>query len=85
MPDVGQARNPRLVKSVRAVLEAKSVSIREHTEVTGFISRAGCCAGVETTDGEIHADQVLVAGAHGPGACSPDWAARSRSSRCVAR
>lgn len=62
MPDVGQARNPRLVKSLRAVLEAKSVSIREHTEVTGFISRAGRCAGVETTDGEIHADQVLVAG-----------------------
>ena len=62
MPEVGQARNPRLVKSARAVLDAKGINIQEHTEVLGFLTEAGRCSGVQTDHGAFQGAQVLVAG-----------------------
>lgn len=65
MAGVANVRNPRLVKSLKAALQAMpNVSIREHCEITGFSQDAGRITGVETIDGAIAADRVvLTAGA----------------------
>ncbi|MBI5039642.1 MAG: glycine oxidase ThiO, partial [Gammaproteobacteria bacterium] len=62
MPDVGQVRNPRLVKSLRTALEHQGVQFIEHRAVTGFRCAGECVAGVETDAGLIAADHVVVAG-----------------------
>lgn len=65
MAGVANVRNPRLVKSLKAALQAlPNVSIREHCEITGFSQEAGRITGVETTAGPIVGDRVvLTAGA----------------------
>lgn len=65
MAGVANVRNPRLVKSLKAALQAMpNVSIREHCEITGFSQEAGRITGVETADGMIAGDRVvLTAGA----------------------
>ncbi|MFK8332104.1 glycine oxidase ThiO [Pseudomonas sp. BJa5] len=65
MAGVANVRNPRLVKSLKAALQAlPNVSIREHCEITGFSQEAGRITGVETTAGPIAGDRVvLTAGA----------------------
>jgi len=65
MAGVANVRNPRLVKSLKAALQAMpNVSIREHCEITGFSQDAGRITGVETVDGAIAGDRVvLTAGA----------------------
>ncbi|MCP5137380.1 MAG: glycine oxidase ThiO [Gammaproteobacteria bacterium] len=72
LPRVGQARNPRLVKSARAYLDARNVPIQEHTEVLGFLTEAGHCVGVQTQRGDLRATQVLVAGGAWSGALLAD-------------
>lgn len=62
MPEVAQLRNPRLLQAVRKSLERLGVDIREQCQVTGFLHASGHIRGVETTDGELAADQVVVAG-----------------------
>jgi glycine oxidase len=58
-------RNPRLVKSLKAALLAQpNVTVREHCEVRGFLRDGQAVVGVNTADGELHGDQVvLTAGA----------------------
>ncbi|MEG0860519.1 MAG: glycine oxidase ThiO [Pseudomonas sp.] len=65
MSGVANVRNPRLVKSLKAALQAlPNVSIREHCEITGFRHEAGRITGVETADGPIAGERVvLTAGA----------------------
>lgn len=62
MADVANVRNPRLVKSLKAALSAlPAVTIHEQCEVSGFIRDAGRVLGVQTSQGEIHGDQVVLA------------------------
>jgi glycine oxidase len=65
MADVANVRNPRLVKSLKAALDAlPNVEIREHCAVTGFIREGDNISGVHTEQGDLQADQVvLTAGA----------------------
>jgi glycine oxidase len=61
-PDVGQVRNPRLLKALRALLQSEGVEIRGQTEVEGLIEKAGRVCGVHFTDESIlEADAVLLA------------------------
>ena len=65
MAGVANVRNPRLVKSLKAALQAlPNVTLREHCEITGFSRQGERICGVETAEGPISADQVvLTAGA----------------------
>ncbi|AIS19519.1 D-amino acid oxidase [Pseudomonas rhizosphaerae] len=65
MADVANVRNPRLVKALKAALNAlPNVSVREHCEVQGFLLDGKRVVGVQTPQGELRADEVvLTAGA----------------------
>ena len=65
MADVANVRNPRLVKSLKAALQAlPNVRLEEHCEVLGFVREGQRIQGVRTATGEIIGDQVvLTAGA----------------------
>lgn len=61
MADVANVRNPRLVKSLKAALQAMpNVTIHEQCEVLGFIREEGAIVGVNTPQGEIRADEVVL-------------------------
>lgn len=61
-PDVGQARNPRLLAAVRKALEISAVPIREQSEVVDIKSGRGKTHAVILADGSsIEADAVLIA------------------------
>lgn len=62
MPDVRQVRNPRLVKVLKKYLLKQGVKFVEQTQVTGFIENANKVGGVTTSDGDILAGKVLLAG-----------------------
>lgn len=51
LPDVAQARNPRLLKALRRQLEKLDVTIIEHTEVTGWEDDGARITGVQTRHG----------------------------------
>lgn len=60
--DVGQVRNPRLLRAVRRVLELRRTDIREQAECVGLVEQGGCVCGVRLASGEeIEADAVLLA------------------------
>ncbi|RRV06153.1 glycine oxidase ThiO [Pseudomonas sp. v388] len=62
MADVANVRNPRLVKSLKAALQAMpDVEIREHCEVQGFVQKGEVIAGVRTSMGEVLGDRVVLA------------------------
>ena len=62
MANVANVRNPRLVKSLKAALLAlPGVTIREQCVVTGFAVDNGRVAGVDTAQGPILGDQVVLA------------------------
>ncbi|MCU0091582.1 glycine oxidase ThiO [Pseudomonas koreensis] len=65
MADVANVRNPRLVKSLKAALQAlPNVTIHEQCEVSGFVRDGERVVGVQTSMGVITGDQVvLTAGA----------------------
>ncbi|OYY93584.1 MAG: glycine oxidase ThiO [Hydrogenophilales bacterium 28-61-23] len=60
LPDVAQARNPRLVQVLRAAALAAGIRIVESAEVTGLISAQGRVTGVMSTQGEFAASGVVV-------------------------
>ncbi len=62
MPDVAQMRNPRLVKSARASLDALGIEYQENTPVERLLIKNGRIEGVVAGGDEIHADKVLIAG-----------------------
>ncbi|HVK09477.1 MAG TPA: FAD-dependent oxidoreductase [Gemmataceae bacterium] len=60
-------RPDRLMRSWRAKLEARGVTVRENCQVTGFVRSAGTATAVRTPQGDIAADAfVLAAGALTP-------------------
>lgn len=65
MAGVANVRNPRLLKSLKAALQAlPNVTLKEHCEISGFIREGACVTGVQTAEGAIRADEVvLTAGA----------------------
>lgn len=65
MAGVANVRNPRLLKSLKAALQAlPNVTLKEHCEITGFVHEGERIAGVHTTNGTLEGDTVvLTAGA----------------------
>lgn len=65
MADVANVRNPRLVKALRAaLLQMPNVTLHERCAVTGFIRDGERITGVQTAQGDMHAERVvLTAGA----------------------
>jgi glycine oxidase len=62
-PEVGQLRNPRLLRAVRVLMEQSGITTVEHAEVTSLLKVEGRVSGVRCADGrKIEADQVLLAG-----------------------
>lgn len=62
MADVANVRNPRLIKALRAALQQlPNVSVHERCAVTGFVREHGRICGVQTAQGEMRADQVVLA------------------------
>ncbi|BAN46673.1 glycine oxidase ThiO [Metapseudomonas resinovorans] len=62
MSGVANVRNPRLTRALReALLRLPNVSLRENCAVRGFVRRDGCVLGVETDQGEVLADRVVLA------------------------
>jgi len=62
MPEIGQMRNPRLVKAARGSIERAGVEIIEDTEVTGLTEDGNRITGVQTPAGQFSAGTVIVAG-----------------------
>jgi len=60
LPDVAQARNPRLLKALRRRLQQLGVEITEHTEVTGWKNDGARITGIETSRGMFNADRYIV-------------------------
>ncbi len=62
-PQVGQVRNPRMLRAVRKVLDQSGVRIHEQTEVTGLMEDAnGHVSGLQLANGKQYdADAVLLA------------------------
>jgi len=61
-PEVGQVRNPRLLKALHALLQSEGVPLRDQTEVKGLIERSGRVCGVRLAGGDtLEADAVLLA------------------------
>jgi len=64
LPQVGQVRNPRLARALRADIEQRGVEIRTRTPVNGIVIDGGRATSVITPDGPVSADLfVLCAGA----------------------
>jgi len=62
MPGVANVRNPRLLQALRAALaKLPNVTILEHCPVSGFVHEGARIVGVETAQGQMRADQVVVA------------------------
>jgi glycine oxidase len=62
MPGVANVRNPRLVQALRAELELlPNVRLVEHCAVHGFLRNEGRVCGVETSQGLVEADEVVLA------------------------
>lgn len=65
MPEVGQIRNPRLIKALEKELRRLNVTILTDTPVDQLIYLGDTCQGVITQTGYIHADAVVV--------CAGSW------------
>lgn len=62
MSGVANVRNPRLVKALRAALQRlPNVTLREHSPVAQFVRDGSRIVGVRTAEGELLAEQVVVA------------------------
>ncbi len=62
MAHVANVRNPRLVKSLKAALQAlPNVTIHEQCEVGDFIREDDKVVGVRTSVGELRAEQIVLA------------------------
>jgi len=61
MAGVANVRNPRLVKALKAALLAlPNVTLREHCQITGFVEDSGRVTGVQTANGVLQADEVVL-------------------------
>jgi glycine oxidase len=60
LPEVAQARNPRLLQALRARVEKLGGRIVEQCEVTEIVSSAGRVDHLATTQGDFSADSYVV-------------------------
>lgn len=60
LPEVAQARNPRLLKALRRRLERLDVEMIEHTEVTGWKNDGASITAIETNRGALNAGNYIV-------------------------
>ncbi len=66
MPNIGQVRNPRILKSLIASLRKRQINIHEKTEAQDFIKNSHDeIVAVKTNQGQFEADRVIV--------CSGAW------------
>jgi len=73
-PDIGQVRNPRLLKGIYALLRSEGVEIHEQTKVDGLIEKGGRVCGVRLTDeSTLEADAVLLAAGSWSGVLSKQF------------
>ncbi|MDD4930302.1 MAG: glycine oxidase ThiO [Gallionella sp.] len=61
MPQVGQVRNPRLLRALRRQVEMFGGIILEHNEAQGFDIEAGRITALQTSNGTLVADNYIVA------------------------
>lgn len=61
LPEVAQARNPRLLEALRRDLAARGVRLYAHRPVRGLRREGERVAGVETDAGPVAADAVVLA------------------------
>lgn len=61
LPEVAQARNPRLLKALRRRLESLGVRFFEQTEATGWQTDGARVSGVTTPNGLLRAGSYVVA------------------------
>ncbi len=62
MPEIGQMRNPRLMKSLQATLDAYGIAYKEYTRVEALQIKQGKMNGVVAEGESYVADKVLIAG-----------------------
>ncbi len=60
LPEIAQARNPRLVKSLKQDLINKGVTLIEHCEVTGITLANNRITAINTTSGEFAVNQLII-------------------------
>ena len=68
MPNVGQVRNPRLVRALRQRIWQLGVEVRTGDAVTGLLINGDRCQGVRSTSGALEGDAVVV--------CAGAWSAQ---------
>jgi glycine oxidase len=62
LPGVANVRNPRLAQALRVVLEQMpNVELHEHCPVSDFVCRDGRVVGVLSAQGEVYAEQIVLA------------------------
>jgi glycine oxidase len=62
LPDVAQARNPRVAQALLAVCVQRGIQVSANQGVTGITMGDGRVEAVLTPDGEVRADRYVVAG-----------------------
>jgi len=61
MPGLGQVRNPRLTRALRASLDQSGADFRANSPALGWVMEAGRVRAVRTAGGDIEADAFVVA------------------------
>ena len=60
LPKIAQARNPRLVKSLKQDLINKGVTLIEHCELTGITLSQNRVTNIDTTTGRFAVNQLII-------------------------
>jgi glycine oxidase len=60
LPEIAQARNPRLVKSLKQDLINKGVTLIEHTELNGITLVKNRITRIDTTTGQFTVNQLII-------------------------
>jgi glycine oxidase len=60
LPEIAQARNPRLVKSLKQDLINKGIPLIEHCELTGVTLDKNRITTVNTTSGQFSVNQLII-------------------------
>ncbi len=61
LPEIAQARNPRLVKSLTQDLINKGVTLMDHCELTSIKLTKNRLTAIDTTSGQFHVNQLIIA------------------------
>ncbi len=65
MPGVGQLRNPRMGKALQADLIRRGVQLLTNTPVTSLVCSGTACMGVNTPNGLLKVDRIVI--------CAGSW------------